>query len=429
VSIPFNVPGWAIGDSLALARQLPDESIDCIVTSPPYWGLRSYLADDDPSKALEMGAEPTLAEYVERLVVLFRELRRALKDGGTCWLNLGDSYSAGGAGMRTSHPQQSRNGQGVCGPRDLHPSASRANSAGFKDYGDLKPKDLCLVPYRVALALQADGWWLRDNIVWHKPNPMPASVTDRCTSAHEAVFLLTKSARYFYDADAVKEAATTDDRPRSAWSERRQTEPMRRGDPGQSGHTTTTATLASGDGRNKRNVWTIATKPYSGSHYAVMPPALVEPCIQAGCPSKVCADCGAPWERVKGRRCEREGCDALIPTQAKSCQECGHVRDWKVGREIHEHYGETDFSTPGRGTPRLPGGFSNSQETQGWQPTCSCDAATRPGIVLDPFGGSGTVGQVAESLGRKWLLFDLDARNEALMAQRTAQRSLLGMIR
>jgi DNA modification methylase len=331
VSIPFNVPGWAIGDSLALARQLPDESIDCIVTSPPYWGLRSYLADDDPSKALEMGAEPTLAEYVERLVVLFRELRRALKAGGTCWLNLGDSYSAGGAGMRTSHPQQSRNGQGVCGPRDLHPSASRANSAGFKDYGDPKPKDLCLVPYRVALALQADGWWLRDNIVWHKPNPMPASVTDRCTSAHEAVFLLTKSARYWFDAEAVKEPMVSDGCGGLYVADSAYRKASQTGGKAAEGRRTES------EGRNKRNVWTIATRPYSGSHYAVMPPALVEPCIQAGCPAG--------------------------------------------------------------------------------------------GLVLDPFGGSGTVGQVAESLGRKWLMFDLDARNEALMAQRTAQRSLLGMIR
>ena len=321
-SIPFDVPGWAIGDALDLARQLPDNSIDCIVTSPPYWGLRSYLPDDHPDKAREMGAEPTLAEYVERLVTLFRELRRALRPEGTCWLNLGDSYtgsaSSGGVNRNDGGP------------------AVRVTAPVVKRAPDLKPKDLCLVPYRVALALQVDGWWLRDNIVWHKPNPMPASVTDRCTSAHEAVFLLTKSARYWFDADAIKEPAATDDRPRSTWVERKKVEPVRRGDPGQSGHRTTTATLASGTGRNKRNVWTIATKPYSGSHYAVMPPALVEPCIKAGCPAG--------------------------------------------------------------------------------------------GVVLDPFGGSGTVAEVAESLGRRWLLFDIDHRNVRLIQRRTSQRSLLGLI-
>jgi DNA modification methylase len=322
VSIPFNVPGWAIGDSLSLARQLPDESIDCIVTSPPYWGLRSYLADDDPSKTLEMGAEPTLAEYVERLVVLFRELRRALKPGGTCWLNLGDCYAGTG-----------RTGGGAQGERaeSFRGIASEGIGTWQRPTDDLKPKDLCLVPYRVALALQADGWWLRDNIVWHKPNPMPASVTDRCTSAHEAVFLLTKSARYFYDAEAVKEPMVSDGCGGLYVADSAYRKASQTGGKAAEGRRTES------EGRNKRNVWTIATRPYSGSHYAVMPPALVEPCIKAGCPAG--------------------------------------------------------------------------------------------GLVLDPFGGSGTVGQVAESLGRKWLLFDLDARNEALMAQRTAQRSLLGMIR
>jgi DNA modification methylase len=328
VSIPFNVPGWAIGDSLALARQLPDESIDCIVTSPPYWGLRSYLADDDPSKALEMGAEPTLAEYVERLVVLFRELRRALKDGGTCWLNLGDSYSGGGM----SNPSATST---LGGGKDR--GAAGYSLSRLPSQSGLKPKDLCLVPYRVALALQADGWWLRDNIVWHKPNPMPASVTDRCTSAHEAVFLLTKSARYFYDAEAVKEASSWGRTNNPEWQHQRAATNERKGAGNRNAKDGGFTAWQPENGRNKRNVWTIPTRPYSGSHYAVMPPALVEPCIQAGCPAG--------------------------------------------------------------------------------------------GLVLDPFGGSGTVGQVAESLGRKWLMFDLDARNEALMKKRTAQRSLLGMIR
>jgi DNA modification methylase len=324
--MPFDVPGWAIGDALTLAKRLPDDSIDCIVTSPPYWGLRSYLPEDHPDKAKEMGAEPTLAEYVERLVVLFRELRRALKPSGTCWLNLGDSY----AGARGGDQGQS----GMMASRSASKSGCRVRNRTTVVDG-LKPKDLCLVPYRVALALQADGWWLRDNIVWHKPNPMPSSVSDRCTPAHEAVFLLTKSARYHFDAKSIAETATHAGKVVSL------------GDKSLSrGQSTAANVAASGnaladsvtvkDTRNKRNVWTIPTRPYSGSHYAVMPPALVEPCIKAGCPAG--------------------------------------------------------------------------------------------GIVLDPFGGSGTVAEVAESLGRKWLMFDLDDRNAALMAKRTAQRSLLGLL-
>jgi len=394
VSIPFNVPGWAIGDSLALARQLPDESIDCIVTSPPYWGLRSYLADDDPSKALEMGAEPTLAEYVERLVVLFRELRRALKDGGTCWLNLGDSYSGGGM------PNPSATST-LGGGKDR--GAAGYSLSRLPPQSGLKPKDLCLVPYRVALALQADGWWLRDNIVWHKPNPMPASVTDRCTSAHEAVFLLTKSARYWFDAEAVKEPMVSDGCGGLYVADSAYRKASQTGGKAAEGRRTES------EGRNKRNVWTIATRPYSGSHYAVMPPALVEPCIQAGCPHKVCVECGAPWERV---------------TESSKVETFGGTPK-TAGRKAQGL--QSSKSTIGRTKAWKPG--ERTTTTLGWEPTCEHEAGTAQGLVLDPFGGSGTVGQVAESLGRKWLLFDLDARNEALMAQRTAQRSLLGMIR
>jgi DNA modification methylase len=264
-----------------------------------------------------MGAEPTLMEYVERLVVLFRELRRALKPEGVAWLNLGDSYANDGKWGGSSGGKHAK---------DLHGATGVGRQ---KVSSGLKPKDLCLVPYRVALALQADGWWLRDNIVWHKPNPMPASVTDRCTSAHEAVFLLTKSARYWFDQDAIREpSAIAGQAPK--------------GRERNVGGRTDGLTTPVGDagcpagGRNKRNVWTIPTRPYSGSHYAVMPPALVEPCIKAGCPAG--------------------------------------------------------------------------------------------GVVLDPFGGSGTVAEVAESLGRKWLMFDLDERNVDLMKKRTAQRSLLGLM-
>jgi len=261
---------------------------------------------------------------------------------------------------------------------------------------------LRLAPYRVALALQADGWYLRSHIIWAKPNPMPESVTDRPTSAHEAVFLLTKSARYWYDADAVREANSPTSNPGrkdGACSPVRGALKGRAGNNGQGG---LGAANSPTSGRNKRNVWSIPSAPYSGSHYAVMPPKLIEPCIKAGCPPKACDVCGLPWVRVVER----------TPVSGD--------RERNVG-------GRTD------GLTRMPGGAKEwssrlPSRTTDWRATCDHDAGTRPGLVLDPFGGSGTVGMVAESLGRDWLMFDLDQRNAALMAQRTAQRSLLGLM-
>ncbi len=260
------------------ARALPltDASVDCVVTSPPYFGLRDYGNTD------QIGLERSPAEYVAALVAVFTEVRRVLKPEGVCWLNLGDSY-ASTTGTKTSQPQQSRNGQGVCGPRDLHPSAARGNLTAYKDFGDMKPKDLMGIPWRVAFALQADGWYLRSDIIWHKPNPMPESVTDRPTKAHEYLFLLTKSERYYYDADAIAELATHDNR-----------ELFRGHDRYTGGNSFHNSALkaASGKGhvlnekgtRNRRSVWTVPTMPYAGAHFATMPEKLVEPCILAGCP-------------------------------------------------------------------------------------------------------------------------------------------------
>ena len=191
-----------VGDCLDRLQTLPEESVHCVVTSPPYWGLRDYGVEG------AIGLEPTLQEHLEMIVTVFREVRRVLRKDGTLWLNYGDCY---------------HNGDSLSG---------------------LKPKDLVMMPARAALALQADGWWLRSEIVWHKPNPMPESVRDRPTSAHEKLFLLTKAARYFYDAEAVR--------------------------------TKTDANL--------RNVWTIPTHAYPDAHFATFPPKLVEPCIKAGCP-------------------------------------------------------------------------------------------------------------------------------------------------
>lgn len=249
------------GDCIAGLRTLPDASVHCCVTSPPYWGLRDYGHDG------QIGLEATPEAYVARMVEVFREVRRVLREDGTCWLNLGDSYAA----------SQSA-GDKVFGNAEFN--ANRPSRAATKTpartLGSLKPKDLVGIPWRVAFALQSDGWWLRQDIIWHKPNPMPESVRDRCTKAHEYVFLLTKSERYYYDAKAVSEPSADPGRVRNdsvggaSHVERQQ---HSRGGV-VSGYLT----------RNRRSVWTVTTKPYSGAHFAVMPPDLVEPCIKAGCP-------------------------------------------------------------------------------------------------------------------------------------------------
>ena len=254
-----------VGDCLAGLRTLPDESVHCCVTSPPYWGLRDYGHDG------QIGLEATPEAYVARMVEVFREVRRVLRDDGTLWLNLGDSYAA----MRDSKsvPDTLRgdsNGTAVSSAANRNPASLRA--AG------LKSKDLVGIPWRVAFALQADGWWLRQDIIWAKPNPMPESVQDRCTKAHEYVFLLAKSERYYYDAEAVSEAATGRE-----CGNVQATKAARSGD--QKHRTAANLhAIAAAETRNRRSVWTVTTKPYSGAHFAVMPPDLVEPCIKAGCP-------------------------------------------------------------------------------------------------------------------------------------------------
>lgn len=262
------------GAALPTLRTLSDRSVHCCVTSPPYWGLRSYLSDGHPDKAQEIGSERTPEEFVARLVDVFREVRRVLRDDGTLWLNLGDCYATG-AGSVGDHP-----GGGAQGAAWAKKGA--ATQPNRMPIPGLKPKDLVGIPWRVAFALQADGWWLRSDVIWSKPNPMPESVTDRPTKAHEYLFLLTKSATYFYDHEAVKEAAIST-APAGNGFAGRQGGSERVG-PQSGGEGTPEAWASVGGTRNRRSVWTIPTAPYAEAHFAVMPPALVEPCIKAGCP-------------------------------------------------------------------------------------------------------------------------------------------------
>jgi DNA modification methylase len=252
------------GDCRETLATLPAGSVQCVVTSPPYFGLRKY--SDDPR---EIGQEATPALYVAALVDVFAQVWRVLRDDGTCWLNLGDSYA-----------QDSKWG-GASGGKNYTSAAGEMPRT--KRASGLKDKDLIGIPWRVAFALQDAGWYLRSDIIWNKPNCMPESVRDRPTRAHEYVFLLTKSARYFYDADAIAEAAA----PRDLSSSTFKREGSKRGIPLVPGNPSATHRADRPDTlpaetRNKRTVWSIPTQPYSGAHYATMPEALIEPCILAG---------------------------------------------------------------------------------------------------------------------------------------------------
>lgn len=245
---------------------MPAQSINTCVTSPPYWGLRDYGVDG------QLGLEPTPEEYVANLVEVFREVRRVLRDDGTLWLNLGDTYA--GSWGSASH--------------DINGKARRTGTnqrppTSYKQKG-LKPKDLVGIPWRVAFALQADGWYLRSDIIWHKPNPMPESVTDRPTKAHEYIFLLSKSQKYYYDADSIKEPSSDLEKSKKQYEKPfggKKAEELLKTD---QVHTRIIGMREFDGKRNKRTVWTVPTQPFPEAHFAVYPPALITPCILAGCP-------------------------------------------------------------------------------------------------------------------------------------------------
>ena len=362
-----------VGDALERLRELPDESVHCVVTSPPYWGLRAYGGD-----AGMIGLEPTFDDHLANLVAVFREVRRVLRSDGTLWLNYGDAYAAGGRGMSSD---------GETG-RAVHEGGGE-HQTGWRS-GGWKPKDLMMMPSRVAMALQADGWWLRSEIVWHKPNPMPESVTDRPTSAHEKVFLLSKSARYYYDAEAVRVPHVDPARGNGKHESKtpHMAEEVKRWVPGIRQYNPA--------GANLRNVWNIATFAYPGSHFATFPPALVEPCIKAGTSAQgVCGKCGAPWERQVEK--------GIVYTQK--------VQNPKGSGDEANNQGDNrirDGHIPGVPTCK----------TTGWQPTCEHSAEVRPATVLDPFAGSGTVGLVADRLGRDAILIELNPEYAAMAEQR-----------
>jgi DNA modification methylase len=293
-----------IGDVMAKLAEIPDNSVQCVVTSPPYWGLRDYSTDG------QIGLEKTPEEYVAKLVLVFREVKRVLRKDGTCWVNLGDSY-AGSIQASTWRPSDENNDR----------NGDWCNRNGLGKVPGLKPKDLVGIPWRIAFALQADGWWLRSDIIWAKPNPMPESVTDRPTKSHEYIFLLTKSERYYFDQDAVRENVSESQIGRirndkfggKSWQERQQHseggtyETRRSGNDSAAqenfseslnGYTGGMGDQQAGRGlqvlehrrneadqqtsRNIRSVWNIATQPYAEAHFATFPEELPKRCILAG---------------------------------------------------------------------------------------------------------------------------------------------------
>jgi DNA modification methylase len=325
-----------IGDSLTILKTMDDESVHCCVTSPPYWALRNYDHID------QLGQEPTPEEYVDNLVEIFHEVKRVLRDDGTLWLNLGDSYV--GTGAKSEHKD----------PKNKKGRNAQSEKAINNKVQGLKPKDMVGIPWRVAFALQADGWYLRSDIIWHKNNCMPSSVKDRPTSSYEHIFLFAKSKKYYYDKDAILEPLL---------------DPNRK-DTGKSGfgglkHTgspdkTTNATYSGRkfdatklEGKNKRDVWTVATRGYKGAHFAVYPSQLIEPCVLAGTSEKgCCSKCGAPLKRDTKRNVTF------------------HSGSGKAGNPPKGKHEDNIQSKSGNYDIRM--GTNVEIKTLGWKPTCDC---------------------------------------------------------
>ena len=352
------------------ARSLPidDGSVDCVVTSPPYFGLRDYGLEEQG-----IGLEATPEEFCANMVKVFREVWRVLKPTGTVWLNLGDSYNGSGG--------EHKNDAGQSG------LTNNRKAVGFvpgRNLSSLKAKDLMGMPWRVAFALQADGWYLRSDIIWSKPNPMPESVADRPTKAHEYIFLLTKSPKYYYDSDAIRERLAPASISRLQQDVANQVGTTRaHGGAKHNGNLKAAGNIE--QGRNKRTVWEIATQPYSEAHFATFPEDLVEPCILAGSSEKgVCAQCGKPWERIV---------EASGGTIGEGSWH-DHTNDMVRGMRDESHGKSKD------GTYK--------REHIGWDPTCTCTADVVPATVLDPFAGSGTTLAVAQKFGRRSVGTDLN---------------------
>jgi len=446
---------------------LADETVQCVVTSPPYWGLRKYSGVADlvwggrvdcehrwgetiphpmeksgkhgPASILtktktadaqhevrkesnmgnfcslcgawkgSYGLEPTPEMYIEHTIEILREIRRVLRKDGVVFWNIGDSYAGSGGAHKEEH---------------ANPGISDSfNRQGVPHYGELgmperylapkglKPKDLCLIPFRVAIAAQEDGWWVRSIIIWSKPNPMPESVTDRPTESHEYILMLTKSKKYYWDADAVREPhkPETIERYQYGYKESER-DKLGHSHHGKGYQRNDGSPIELNAGRNIRTVWTFPTQPFPEAHFAVFPEKLPETCIKAATPEVgCCSKCGAPWERIVD------------------------VSGGTIGESWHDHSADIEKgnSQSKDGIPlatfktRKMKEQAYKRESRGWQPTCNCNADKVASLVLDPFLGAGTTAWVAKRLNRRCVGYELSSEYCELAVKRNRQQVLL----
>jgi DNA modification methylase len=452
--------------------EISDNSIQCVVTSPPYWGLRKYSGNQDliwggnnhhehewgeqqlihrydkklsndyggwdrPSRneaartadnhsyCLKcnawrgaFGLEPTPELYIQHSIEILREIKRVLRKDGTVFWNIGDSYSGG-----NGNSNRYNRGPNSIMPQNTNKLFNEVSITSNKNHPVIKPKDLCLIPFRVAIAVQEDGWWVRSVIIWSKNNPMPESVKDRPTESHEYILLLTKSAKYYWDQEAVRETYTE---PLNRWggndvrnSSHKYIDTFENGeDNGGIGAIGKTSMLRSGAltrpdpaGRNLRSVWTFPTQGYPEAHFATFPEELPERCIKAGTPEYGCCDkCGTPYERIiESGFTKHDG-----QTNSKS-----DPRD-KLN-------GATGRLALLRQAARENGGeYINETKTLGWQQSCKCkDSKPVPSTVLDPFAGSGTTLWVAKKLNRKANGYELSSKYCQLIIDRNKQQVII----
>jgi DNA modification methylase len=401
------------GDVLEMLATLSAESINCIITSPPYFGLRDYQLPPTnwpevsytpmaglpeitiPAMSCCFGLEDTIEAYVGHMVLVWRGLWRVLRGDGVGWLNLGDSYAGNGKSTGEGEKRSLKT-------EKFHGGQAHLEQRRIVGNHGLPPKNLIGIPWRVAFALQADGWYLRSDVIWAKLNPMPESVTDRPTKAHEYLFLLAKSERYWWDQEAIREPSTNQNGQAANFARSTKEDLC----PNQTSiqHRKNRKSTDDNGCRNKRTVWAIATKPFKSAHFAVMPEALVEPCLLAGCPAQVCAECGEPWVRVVERgELVSSGPNKLVEKPRSSNRKPGAK---SLSERPKDGYGDL----PRRET-----------KTIAHTPTCQCSAPTRPGVVLDPFVGSGTVGVVATQFMRHWLGIELNPDYAKIARQRLDQ--------
>ncbi|HEY0108026.1 MAG TPA: site-specific DNA-methyltransferase [Fibrella sp.] len=344
-----------------------------------------------PLYEFEIGQEATPEEYIARLVSVFLEVRRVLKPWGVCWLNLGDSYwgGKGKSGNQGKEHQQLRSEQGKSfSSPEAHVGGKGKVRPTDRRHDVFKPKDLMMMPHRLAIALQESGWYVRQDVVWAKPNPMPESVRDRCTKSHEYVFMLTKSKKYYFDWAAIQEPISDSERTTSGNIERKPG--SARGCPEDNGSNVCGSVPWQGLTRNKRSVWTVATQPFKEAHFATFPQELIIPMIKASTSDKGnCPNCGRPWKRLTT--------STTVP----------HPNRWSQEADAQQFSSDANEYDEGGAL-----GVATQTTTIGWEATCKCnssDKLSRP-VVMDVFSGAGTTAKTAALLGRPYIGIDINGQ-------------------